>query len=105
MLGSRFFLWILELFPDPKEATETKERCVHVQSFSWVQLSSGPWTAARQALCPRDSPGKDTGAGCRFLFQGIFPHPGIEPTSPALSGEFFTTVPPGKPIKRWGDPY
>ena len=25
------------------------------------------------------------------------PNPGIEPTSPALGGEFFITEPPGKP--------
>ena len=24
-------------------------------------------------LCPRDSPGKNTGAGCHFLLQGLFP--------------------------------
>ena len=24
-------------------------------------------------LCPWDSPGKNTGVGCRFLLQGIFP--------------------------------
>ena len=28
---------------------------------------------------------------------GILPESGIEPTSPALAGEFFTTKPPGKP--------
>ena len=37
--------------------------------------------------CPWDSPGKNTGVGCHFLLQGIFPtqglDPGIEPTSPA----------------------
>ena len=27
-----------------------------------------------------------------------FPGSGIEPTSPALAGRFFTTVPPGKPL-------
>ena len=27
------------------------------------------------------------------------PDPGIEPMSPALAGRFFTTVPPGKPLK------
>ena len=26
-----------------------------------------------------------------------FPGPGLEPTSPALAGGFFTTTPPGKP--------
>ena len=41
-----------------------------------------------------DSLGKNTGVRCHALLQGIFPHPGIEPTSlmsPALTGRFFTT--------------
>ena len=28
---------------------------------------------------------------------GDLPHPGIEPVSPALAGQFFATEPPGKP--------
>ena len=46
-------------------------------------------------LCPWDSPGKNTGVGCRPLLQGSLPHPGIKSmplTSPALTGGFFTTV-------------
>ena len=43
--------------------------------------------------CPWDSPAKNTGVGCHFLFQGIFPTTGIEPESPA--GRFF--APFGKP--------
>ena len=38
--------------------------------------------------------------GSHSLLQGIFLHPGNEPGSPALTGGFFTTVPPGKPS--WG---
>jgi len=30
-------------------------------------------------LCPWDSPGKNTGVGCHFLFQGIFPTQGLMP--------------------------
>ena len=30
-------------------------------------------------LCPWDFPGKDTGAGCHFLLQGIFPTQGSNP--------------------------
>ena len=30
---------------------------------------------------------------CHFLFQGDLTDPGIEPTSPALEGGFFTTEP------------
>ena len=30
-------------------------------------------------LCPWDLPGKDTGVGCHFLLQGIFPIQGLNP--------------------------
>ena len=30
-------------------------------------------------LCPWDSPGKDSGVGCHFLFQGVFPTQGPSP--------------------------
>ena len=48
-------------------------------------------------LCPWDSPGKNTGVGCHFLFQGIFLTQGSN-LSPALAGGLFTTNPPRKPI-------
>ena len=32
-----------------------------------------PWTVPARLLCPWDSPGKNTGVGCHFLLQGIFP--------------------------------
>ena len=35
--------------------------------------------APRRLLCPWDSPGKNTGMGCHFLLQGIFPTPGANP--------------------------
>ena len=47
---------------------------VKVKSFSRVQLSGTPWL-----LCPWDSPGKNTGVGCYFLLQGIFPTQGSNP--------------------------
>ena len=59
--------------------------------FSHVQLFGLQPT---RLLCPWDSPGKNTGVGCHFLLQGIFPDPGIEPVSlmsPALAIGFFTT--------------
>ena len=42
-----------------------------VSHFSQVELFATLWTVAR--LCPWDSPGKNTGVGCHFLLQGIFP--------------------------------
>ena len=47
-----------------------------------------PWTEAGRLLCPWDSPGKNTGMGCHFLFQDIFPNPGIKPTPPALQADY-----------------
>ena len=38
-----------------------------------------PWTTACQALCHRDSPGKNTAVGCHALLQGIFPTQGLNP--------------------------
>ena len=37
--------------------------------FSGVRLCATPETAAHQAPCPWDSPGKNTGVGCHFLLQ------------------------------------
>ena len=45
-------------------------------------------------LCPWDSPGKNTGAGCHSFLQGIL----LTQGSPAVAGRLFTTEPPGKPI-------
>ena len=36
---------------------------------SHVRLCATPQTAAHQASCPWDSPGKNTGVGCHFLLQ------------------------------------
>ena len=42
-------------------------------SLSCVGLFATPWTVAHQAPLSRNFPGKNTAAGCHFLFQGIFP--------------------------------
>ena len=38
-----------------------------------------PWTVTFQVLCPWNSPGKNIGASCHFLLQGIFPTQGLNP--------------------------
>ena len=50
-------------------------------------------------LCPWDFPGKNTGVGCYFFLQGIFPtQDQTHVTCVSCTGRgFFTTVPPGKP--------
>ena len=51
-----------------------------VKSLSCVRLFAIPWTAA--FLHPWDFPGKNTGVGCHFLLQGIFPTQGSNPSIP-----------------------
>jgi len=45
-------------------------------------VSSSLWPCGLQParlLCPWDSPGRNTGAGCHALLQGIFPTQGLNP--------------------------
>ena len=38
-----------------------------------------PWTVGCRLLCPWYSPGEETGVGCHFLLQRIFPTQGLSP--------------------------
>ena len=53
----------------------------HVQLFATVLI--GTWwpygLEPPQLSCPWDFPGKNTGVGCHFLHQGIFPPQGVNP--------------------------
>ena len=50
-----------------------KQACVYV-CVSHSVLSNSTWL-----LCPWDFPGKNTGAGCHSLLQGLFPTQGSNP--------------------------
>ena len=52
-------------------ASEMHPGCAQLLSDSVT-----PWTVARQAPCPWDFPGKNTGVGFHFLLQGLFPTQG-----------------------------
>ena len=51
-------------------------------------------------LHPWDSPGKNTGVGCHFLLQGIFPILGAN-LRLLLAHRFFTAEPPENAIEGW----
>ena len=68
-----------------------------VKSLSRVRLFVTPWTAAHRLLCPWDFPGKDTGVGCHFLLQGIFPTQGSNSGLPhcrQAQADALTSAPP-----------
>ena len=57
-----------------------------------------PWTVACQAPLSVGFSRQEYWRGLPFPSPEDLPHPGIEPTSPALAGRFFTTVAPRKPM-------
>ena len=73
-----------------------------VHACSVVSDSATLWAVAiacQAPLCPWDSPGKDTGAGCHALLREIFPTQGSNlHLSLALAGRFFILVLPRKPL-------
>ena len=75
-----------------------------VVSDSWPPRGLQP----SRLLCVWDFPGKNTGAGCHFLLQGIIPTQGSNLSllhlSPMLAGGFFTTSAtwPALPASDWG---
>ena len=71
---------------------------VVVKWLSCVRLFVTPWIAACQASLSMGFSRQEYWSGLPFSSPGDLPEPGIEPTSPALAGGFFTAEPPGK---RW----
>ena len=71
--------------------------------FSRVQPFEAIWTAACQAPLSMGFSRQDYGSGLPFPNPGNLLNPGIKPASPALVGGFFTTEPPGKPLKEIQD--
>ena len=68
-----------------------------VKSLSRVRLFATPWTVAHQAPPPMGFSRQDTGGGCHFLLQGIFPTQGSNPGHPTLQADALTSEPPGRP--------
>ena len=56
-----------------------------------------PWTVAHQAPLSAGFPRQEYWSGLPFPSPGNLPYPGIESTSPALAGGFFTTEQLGTP--------
>ena len=73
-------------------------RAFVLSHFSHVRLCVTIRTVAHQALCPWDSPGKNTGVGCYFLLQGIFPTQGSNPGLPHCRQTLYPLSHQGSPI-------
>ena len=67
----------------------------HVVSDSFAT----PWTVGHQALLSMEFPRQEYCGGLPFPSPENLPDSGIELVSPALASGFFTTEPPGKPVR------
>ena len=68
--------------------------CMHacvLSCFSHIQLFNILWSVARQAPLSMGFSRQEYWSGLPCPPPGDLPHPGMEPTSPALAGGFFTT--------------
>ena len=70
------------------------------QPLSRVQLLAAPWIITHQAPLSMGFSRQEYKSGLPFPPPGVLLDPEIKPRShlsPALAGEFFITMPPGKP--------
>ena len=78
--------------------------CLMHALLSHVWLFATLWTVACQVPLSMKFPRQEHWSGLPFPPPGDLPDTGIELTSlvfPALVGRFFTTVPPGKSLKKY----
>ena len=76
--------------------------CQGAQSFGRVQLSVALWTVAQQVPLSLEVSRQEYWSGLPFPPPGDLPDPGFKPmslVSPALTGGFFITSPPGSIVK------
>ena len=74
---------------------------MQAQSLSFVQFFATSWAVAHQAPLSMGFPRQEYWSALPFPPPGDLPDPGIKPVSPAssaLTGGFFTTEAPGKPL-------
>ena len=57
--------WIKKMYTEEYHSTVEREECLSLVT-KWMEFES-------KLVCPWTSPGKNTGVGCHFLLQGIFP--------------------------------
>ena len=76
----------------------SSKRRVKVKLLSRVQFFVAPYTVAYQAPRSMEFSRQEYWSGLLFPSPWDLPNPGIEPSSPTLQTDSFSSEPPGKPI-------
>ena len=85
--------YIILLNPLVEEKVHSERKSCSVMSDSLQPHGLQP----TRLLCPWDFPGKNTGVGCHFLFQGIFPTQGSNPGLPCCRQTLYHLSHQGSP--------
>ena len=83
--------------PNIPHCSRGTTRLIQLLLFSRPDSFASPWTVAHHAPLSMGFPREEYWSGLPFRSPADLPNRAIEPTSPALSGGFFTNKPPGKP--------
>ena len=105
-LGQKWFLWYQKepwpgLFSWDLLCYLLTVKFLLVWSVTQSCLFAAQWIVAHQASLSMEFSRQEYWSGLPFPIPGDHPNPGIKPislASPALTGRFFTTAPPGKLI-------
>ena len=91
-------LWISVVTASLPYTIITVSDCCCCLAAQLCPILCNPRAVACQASLSMGFPRQEYWSGLPFPSPGDFPDPGIEPASPALTGGFFATEPPGKPV-------
>ena len=95
---------MVKTWKQPKRPSPNEWNACMLSHLSCVWLFATPWTAACQARCPWDPPGKSTAVGSHFLLQGILLTQGLNPCLLChlhWQAGSLPLAPPGKAHKLW----
>ena len=87
----------LHFFTNVIVVRDTQKFCCCLVAKSCLTLLRPHRLLLTRLLCPWDPPGKNTGVGCHFFLQGIFPIQGWNPRLPHCRW-IFTAEPPGRVV-------
>ena len=90
-----FFSWFSIFSSIPVVMANERKK---VKSLSRVRFFTTPWTVAYHAPLSMGFSRQEYWSGVPLPSPGDLPHPGIEPSSPALQADALLSEPPGKPI-------
>ena len=98
-LGLPCWVWAFCRWSQPGLLSSCSALASHRSGFSCGARAPGAGASAAAALGPESAAQYLCCTSLAVPWHVVLPGLGIKPMSPALAGKFFTTEPPGKPLR------